>query len=486
MRAVVPADSGRFRPPGTIPTQKCTAQTSMSVGAVSLSVMSITAADFENAAQASEVFASGCADFPVPFLSVTDILTGLEPGVTAAAFLRSLDVAELDDAERVEVLKAWERQQAWTAAHTQAAMLAVAGGEPDEIVDDADDFSREEIALALRLSPRSAGKRLHTARMLAACLPATTAALHTGAISLTHAQILVEECTGLPEAAIRAIETRVIERAPSQTPAQFARSVRRAVLAAAPVSAYLAHTIANTQRGVWLKPEPDAMATLTAFLPAAQARAAYTAIDTAARTTPDRLDPDGRKLGIDERRADALLELLTGRDTARDTGRDTARASSHADIQIVIDAATLLRLADHPAELAGYGPLPAELARQLAADAHWRRLVTDPVTGHLLDYGRTTYRRPAALRDYLHARDRTCRFPGCPQPAPACDIDHQQPWNNNGTTSATNCACLCRRHHRMKTHTNWHLQRHDDASTTWTSPTGHHYHDPPPTQLDSS
>jgi len=42
---------------------------------------------------------------------------------------------------------------------------------------------------------------------------------------------------------------------------------------------------------------------------------------------------------------------------------------------------TALGLSDAPAELAGYGPIPADLARELAADATWRRILTDPVTG---------------------------------------------------------------------------------------------------------
>src|SRR6266511_96609 len=68
-------------------------------------------------------------------------------------------------------------------------------------------------------------------------------------------------------------------------------------------------------------------------------------------------------------------------------------------------ATMLMGLTEHGAELAGYGPIPAQVARELAADGTWRRLLTDPVSGHLLDYGRTTYRPPAALADFIRARD---------------------------------------------------------------------------------
>jgi len=68
------------------------------------------------------------------------------------------------------------------------------------------------------------------------------------------------------------------------------------------------------------------------------------------------------------------------------------------EAQVIIDLPTLLGLADNPGELAGVGPIPAEVARALAADdgATRRRLVVEPVTGALLDYGASVYRSPTA------------------------------------------------------------------------------------------
>ena len=61
------------------------------------------------------------------------------------------------------------------------------------------------------------------------------------------------------------------------------------------------------------------------------------------------------------------------------------RGRDHTVVNIVIDLPTLLGLAEHPARLDGYGPIPADLARRLAADASWRRMITDPITRRLLD-----------------------------------------------------------------------------------------------------
>ena len=119
---------------------------------------------------------------------------------------------------------------------------------------------------------------------------------------------------------------------------------------------------------------------------------------------------------LDALRADALAARVlddlvpTPRDpsdgTAASDGHTVVWDRSEADVvvNLVMDLDTLRREADHPVLLDGQ-PMPAELGRDLAGYARtWRRMVTDPVTGHLLDYGATTY-LPAALRTFVLARD---------------------------------------------------------------------------------
>ena len=75
--------------------------------------------------------------------------------------------------------------------------------------------------------------------------------------------------------------------------------------------------------------------------------------------------------------------------------------------------------------------------------------VTDPVTGHLLDYGTSQY-LPDKLRDHVLARDH-CRVPGCTTKAASrLEMDHARPYPN-GQTSTVNCGGLCRAHHQLKT-----------------------------------
>lgn len=140
---------------------------------------------------------------------------------------------------------------------------------------------------------------------------------------------------------------------------------------------------------------------------------------------------------------------------------------------MIVAASTLLGIDDQPGELSGHGPIPAALARELAADPHgtWQRLVTDDL-GRLIDYGRTRYTPPTRLREFVIARDRECQFPGCHRQGKNCEIDHLQPWVDGGSTNQHNLICLCRRHHHLKHDTTWTIERLPDGSLRWISPYG--------------
>lgn len=151
-------------------------------------------------------------------------------------------------------------------------------------------------------------------------------------------------------------------------------------------------------------------------------------------------------------------------------------------IQVTVALSTLLGCDDEPGQLAGHGPIPASVARRIAADetGTWRRLVSDPLTGQLLDYGRTTYRPPRDLAEFVMARDQICAFPHCSRPAHHCHLDHRVPYAVGGETSPGNVGTLCERHHICKHRAGWQLHREPDGSNAWTSPTKHRYRSRPP------
>jgi hypothetical protein len=115
--------------------------------------------------------------------------------------------------------------------------------------------------------------------------------------------------------------------------------------------------------------------------------------------------------------------------------------------------------------------------------AVWRRLVTDPLSGIVRDYGTTRYRPPAALADLVRARDRYCYAPGCRQVAARCDLDHlknspagpsPRP-DADGVTADRNVGPGCKYHHRVKARPGWQVTSPTPGTYLWTTPTGHTY-----------
>jgi Domain of unknown function (DUF222) len=148
------------------------------------------------------------------------------------------------------------------------------------------------------------------------------------------------------------------------------------LIALNPDDAQRAHELAREECDVRLVPEPNGMASVIATLPAPEARALFLAVDAFAR---GRHQAEGGRrpgIGIGVRRADALVALA---DAALADRRLPTVHGRRVELQIVIDAPSLLRLADNPAELLGYGPIPPQLARDLAGDARWRRLIAEPL-----------------------------------------------------------------------------------------------------------
>jgi hypothetical protein len=75
-------------------------------------------------------------------------------------------------------------------------------------------------------------------------------------------------------------------------------------------------------------------------------------------------------------------------------------------------------------------------------------------------------------------------FPGCARPARRCDMDHIIEYDHEaeaegrrqpGPTQTDNLACLCRFHHRLKTHSAWRYTMTAPGIFEWTSPHGHRY-----------
>lgn len=338
-----------------------------------------------------------------------------------------------------------------------------------------------EVAFTLGVAETTVRIRAAAARELTGRLPAAMAAMHGGGLRWSHARVLADATAFLPDDPATEVERRVVPEAMGTSVAAFTRLVNRAVLDVDQPAAQAAHEFAVSSRRVRISAEPFGMATLWALLPAEGAAAVACGLRDLARPVGRRGNPDERTLDqpeprtLDQREADALVQVFTdlsGDTTTATAARRTTR--NRPAISVTVSAETLLGLDDAPAALhAGRlsGPITAGQARRIAADGVWRRLLTDPVSGALLDLGRERYRPTAQLRAFVVARDVRCTRPGCDQPSAVCDLDHALDWVRDGHTSVANLHCACGRCHSLK-EVGWRVTRGDDGSTAWTSPRG--------------
>jgi hypothetical protein len=223
-----------------------------------------------------------------------------------------------------------------------------------------------------------------------------------------------------------------------------------------------------TERRAVCESNDDGTANVCGYqLPAARAQGVMRRINRLARAAHGRDDPRT----MDQVRADVFLDLLAGRDQYASSGRDRAVVDLRADLT------TLIGLDDKTAEIPGWGPVIADIARQVAAqqlEDEWRVTVTDPETGMAVWTGTSRRRPTAAQRREVEARNPTCTFPGCRIPAAGCDIDHHTAWAQGGPTQPWNNGPLCRHDHRLKDK-GWTLEQVRPGYYRWTSPLGHTY-----------
>ena len=410
-------------------------------------------------------------------IEVAELLRA-KPGYITLGELIEINPLALSSSGRIDYLSALDRQESWMCALKQEALVAIAGEYADEdggIFGCVDDEEREDVATALRLSPTSAQSRIDVARVLVGHLPNTISALSTGEISVAHATVIARETAtairnGLSEESIFRVEQTALAHAEFHTPGQVASKVKTTIAKLAPEEFEELVDRARDSRRVSCYPEADGMATVIAILPAEDAQAVMKSIEAFILKRNSEDAPEWSILSADMKRADALTYIAS---QALSSLADEVQPHRRPiTISVAIDLPTLMGLAENPGQLAGYGAIPASVARRLAADGNWQRFVSDPTTGNLLDFGREKYTPPQELIDYLLARDRVCRFPGCRRTGQSSDIDHAQSWETGGETNPANLGLLCRRHHRMKTHGGWSIESNPDGSCLWKSPQG--------------
>ncbi len=427
----------------------------------------------------------------------------------------------------VDVLEAVEVVVGQATALRAAAVHAVAEDTPAGVVSDQ---VVDVLMMALNRSRRS-GLYLREQALMLTHQPQVWAALWAGQLDVTKAGLLARALYQVPhqdtqeqdrpeyDADCERILAAGLAYAAEHTAGQLDRHLKRLLAEIDPATVATRRRRALAERGVWIQHRGDGTADLSARLDSTDAEQVYAAIRAVAmaaqRADSATADPTGggadgadgagaagpgpsdsgrardcadtgrafaaeaARRPFDLRMADALVDLIiapgpnvaSGASGTSD-GRPTDGVVVATQINVTIPIDSLAGITDTPGQLSGYGLLPADLVRRLAAgDTRWRRILTDRVTGAVLDVGTWSYRPPAGLARHVRIRDVTCRFPGCTVPARECDLDHLIPFPE-GATSSENLHSLCRRHHRIKHDDKWRVESLPGYGLRWTSPLG--------------
>jgi hypothetical protein len=395
------------------------------------------------------------------------------------------------------------------------------------------EFLADELAVVAGISRTAATVLAERSLVLVRELPATWAALADSLIDPPRATAIVRALGGQSVDAGGRVEPAVVAEVEAQalgwavageTPRRLQERTAAALIALDEAAADRRRRQAERCADVTTRATADGMGELVAAMPMPVAAACRETVDAYARMA--KADGDDRPIG--QLRAQVMADLiLRPWDTSREPvtahlhvqaplpalhTRPTAEgAQAPAGVPTDADAATVEgapitagQLRELLAQLDAICPggLQAPTGGTLAID------LTDPVTGALratvtrpelerlarrgcrthpdhpadADCGCAVLDRPPAVDRYtptsaqyrfVRARDRTCRHPGCRRPADRTDLDHVCAHRDGGATDCANLCCLCRRHHRLKTHApRWRFVMTDDGVLTVTTPSG--------------
>ena len=393
------------------------------------------------------------------------------------------DDTPVTDAHRIDRLDRLERARSAVAsvqvaetvrfARSQAKEQLAAGVHPKKLGQGIAD----QIALAFRVSPWEGSRRLNMAKALWFDLPQTYALLTSGELRERAAEHVVTETRHLDAEQRRTVDAQVAT-------AKLARMGLRSAAACARKHAYEADPAGFVERGrterkhrrVSIRPAPDTMAWLSAYLPAEQGVACWAAL----RQHTDALKASGDERSRDQIMADTLVERLTGQASAQDVP---------VEVNLMMPWDTLLDpSAPGSALIPGHGPLPGPIARDLILSTKglrwWRRLFTKPATdggGSVLVGGDPIRRRFGGwLEQLIRLRDQTCRDPFCD--AMIRHIDHIRPYRVGGPTDLINGRGECERGNHVREMPGWRVDLLEPGlggrphTIVITTPTGHRYH----------
>jgi len=363
--------------------------------------------------------------------------------------------------------------------HTDPAFPGVSESFPDEL------------GQVLRVGRGTAAHKTRRAFTWRHSLPLVAAAQRCGRLDERRAAIFADTLQHADPALARRVEQLVLPEAADLGFRALERRIREVQLELDPASADENRRLAERNADVFVQPDGDGMATYGAQLPAEEAAEAHALCDLLAQMA--KADGDDRPIGQIRAEIFSLINrgaLLPGAAGAR------ATVTINAWLESLEGSSTL------PGDVQGFAVTPARL-RDLLRRVGALGLTTPPdgsliyalhdedgrllATLSLADLRRAVtrgegvnppadapgYERTTEQKEFLSTRDRHCRMPYCGQRSGWADHDHVVAHSDGGATACTNLCCLCRTHHRLKTHfKGWAFVMDADGTLHVTTPSG--------------
>jgi hypothetical protein len=370
--------------------------------------------------------------------------------------------------------------------------------------EDVSEFFPDELAMILNCSRAQATQQWEWSTTLRRRLPATWAALADGWLDWPRARAIAAElgwpARESPDDVVAAVEAVVLPRAVELSITRLHALVRRELIRADPAAAELRRKKAERDADVTVRGIGNGMGELRAAMPMPEAKE----IRAEASAQAHALKEAGDERPIGQLRGAVLHGLVTR------SWEERPGVSAHVEVVAALDtlesaAAGAPGMGREPVLVDGE-PVTADQARDLLErlDALCPGGLQAPTGGTLSiaitdEGGRLVaavtrreletavrqgrglgppppvdrYEHSPAQRRFSRTRDRSCRHPGCGNRAGWADLDHVVAHADGGATDCTNLCCLCRRHHRLKTHARgWRYVMSADGVLSVTTPTG--------------
>ncbi len=400
-------------------------------------------------------------------VALAERLAGLPVGVELMTLVESLDPTALGGAEVVALLAAEHRLAARFQARVLRSMVEVAR----HIGPEHAFLAPSEIASAIGCTDRQAEGRLELATDLAGRLPRVFDAMLAGRLDERKGKLFSDKTRPVQDDGLaRRIADEVLSDVDGLSSGQIGGRLSYRVSKYDPDAAARRARRSRAQRRIEYADVGDGTAVITGVgLPVEQAAAAVERVDAFALAARRGGDPRT----LQQLRADVLLGLLAG------TWPGPDPVHRVGVVELTVPLTTLMGLQKLPGELAGWGPLCADLARQTSEQILRQsnpqpgvRFTVHDDDGTVVANGTTTRRPPKAMGATVRAQVNQCVFPRCRKPASHCDLDHRERWADGGPTTADNLHPLCRRHHRAKDEGGWQYTVTAPGVYQWTSPLG--------------